>query len=145
MTIQDAAEERLDGDVRDIAIPDFNRRVAIGTPEIMRARNAREFRALTEADAVPVASREFSRTERLLIRFVAYAPDEAASTITARLLNRSGQTVRELAVQRSAARGGANTIDLTLAAFAAGDYAVEIGVAAAGADAKERVPFRITW
>jgi len=145
MTIQDAAEERLDGDVRDISIPDFTRRVAIGTPEIMRARNAREFRELADADAVPVASRDFSRTERLLIRFVAYSPDDASSTMTARLLNRAGQTIRDLPIQRSTERGGVNTIDLTLAAFAAGDYAVEIGVAAAGMDAKERVPFRVTW
>src|SRR6266850_1608472 len=72
MSIQDAAEEVLDQDVRDISIRDLRGEVAIGTPEVLRARNAREFRTLDMEAAVPVASREFSRTERLLIRFQAY-------------------------------------------------------------------------
>ena len=56
--------------------------VALGTPEVFRARNAREFRALEAQAAVPVASREFSRTERLLIRFPAYGPAGTPPLVT---------------------------------------------------------------
>src|SRR5207342_629953 len=70
MSIQDAASTVLDEDVREMSIRDLKGEVAVGTPEILRARNAREFHAIDgQAAAVPVASREFSRTERLLIRF----------------------------------------------------------------------------
>src|SRR6185369_2332779 len=70
MSIQDAARQQLDADVRSLAVRDMQRGVTIGTPEVLRARNAREFRALdTTLLAVPVAAREFSRTERLLVRF----------------------------------------------------------------------------
>ena len=59
--------------VRDLTAP-----VVLGTPEVLRARTARDFRALaSDPDAVPVAAREFSRTERLMIRVPAYAPSGA--------------------------------------------------------------------
>ena len=47
----------------------------LGTPAVLRARTAREFQQLrTDADAVPIAAREFSRIEHLLIRVPAYGP-----------------------------------------------------------------------
>ena len=77
-------------------VRDLRGKVAIGTPEVLRARNAREFRALdTDPDAVPVAARAFSRAERLLVRFPAYAPD-GQHPVVARLLNRMGQPMRTL-------------------------------------------------
>ena len=64
--------------MRELSVRDLRGEVAIGTPQVLRARNAREFRTLEAEAAVPVASREFSRTERLLIRFQAYGPAGAA-------------------------------------------------------------------
>ena len=78
MTIQDVAAQEIDRDVRELSIRDLRGGVAIGTPEVLRSRNAREFRSLDVAAAVPVVAREFSRTERLLIRFPAYGPSDAA-------------------------------------------------------------------
>jgi len=46
MSIQDAASTVLDQDVRQLSLRDLKGDVAIGTPEVLRARNAREFRAL---------------------------------------------------------------------------------------------------
>ena len=66
----------------------------------MRARNAREFRTLEAEAAVPVASREFSRTERLLIRFQAYGPGGADPVVSAKLLGRMGNAMRELPVAK---------------------------------------------
>ena len=66
----------LDSEIRDIDVPDFTApQVALSTPRVFRARTAREFQTLAaDAAAIPAAGREFSRTERLLIRFDAYGP-----------------------------------------------------------------------
>lgn len=144
MSVQDAAAQILDSDVRDLSVPDFQREIAIGTPAIMRARNAREFRLLDAEAAVPVASREFSRTERLLIRFPAYGPAGAPPTLSAKLLNRMGQSIRVLDVAPAAAPGGPNEIDLPLAGFSAGEYLIELTATSPGGEARDRVGFRVT-
>ena len=144
MAIQDAATQQLDVDVRDLVVPDFRRPVAIGTPEILRARNAREFRLLDDSAAVPVASREFSRSERLLIRFAAYGPADAMPLLSAKLLSRMGQTMRTLAVAPAATPGGANEIDLPLAGLASGEYLIELTATTPAGEAKDRLTFRVT-
>jgi VWFA-related protein len=144
MSIEDAASTVLDQDVREMSVRDLKGDVAIGTPEILRARNAREFRALEDGAAVPVASREFSRTERLLIRFHAYGPVGQPPAVSARLLDRMGHPMRNLAIAPSPT-GGDDTIDLPLASFAPGDYTIEIKVASGTREATERTPFRIGY
>jgi VWFA-related protein len=143
MAIQDAASQLLDQDVRELSIRDLRGDVAIGTPEVLRARNAREFRTLDAQAAVPVASREFSRTERLLIRFQAYGPGGAPPTITARLLGRMGHAMRELAVA-PASTPGESAIDLPLAGLAAGEYMIEVTATSGTGDARDRIGFRVT-
>src|SRR3954468_16053322 len=144
MSIQDAASTVLDQDVREMSIRDLKGDVAIATPEIMRARTAREFRTL-EADAsVPVSSREFSRTEHLLIRFRAYGAADAAPAISAQLLDRAGHAMRPLTVAAAHA-SGEYTIDLPLGAFAPGDYAIELKAASGASEASDRTPIRITY
>ena len=118
--------------------------VVLGTPEVLRARNAREFRTLDVAAAVPVAAREFSRTERLLIRFAAYGPSGAAPAVSAKLLGRMGHALRDLPVAPASTPGGENAIDLPLAGFASGDYTIEVTAASGSADVKDRLGFRIT-
>jgi VWFA-related protein len=143
MSIQDAAATVLDQDVREVSIRDLKGDVAVGTPEVLRARNAREFRALDAAAAVPVSAREFSRTEHLLIRFRAYGPAGAPPAASAELLDRAGHTIRALTV--TAAPGGDYTIDLPLAGFAPGDYAVQVKSASGAHEASERTAFRVTY
>lgn len=144
MSIQDATSAVLDQDVRDLSIRDLRGEVVIGTPEVLRARNAREFRTLDAEAAVPVAAREFSRTERLLIRFQAYGPAGARPALSARLLSRMGQAMRDLAVAPASTPGGENAIDLPLAGLAAGDYMIEVTATSATGDAKDRIGFRVT-
>ena len=143
MSIQDAASQVLDQDVREVSVRDLRGDVAVGTPQVLRARNAREFRTLDALEAVPVASREFSRTERLLIRFQAYGPDGAAPVVSARLLGRAGNAMRELTVA-PASTPGDNTIDLPLAGLAAGEYMVEVRATSGAGGATDRVGFRVT-
>jgi VWFA-related protein len=143
MKIQDATGRDVDSDVRDLDIRDVRGRVSIGTPEFLRARNALELRTLHEnPQAVPVSSREFSRTEQLLIRFPAYAPGAAPVSASARLLNFAGQQMRTLDVRRTPQGGFA--VDVALAGLASGEYLLEIAVMSDAGRASERIPFRVT-
>jgi VWFA-related protein len=141
MSIQDSAQQVLDTDVRSVTIRDLRKGVTISTPEILRARNAREFRTLDTPRAVPSASREFSRTERLLIRFSASGASNAAVSVSARLLSRMGP-MRELTIVPN--ESGASTIDLPLAGLAVGEYLIEVSANGADGEAKDLIDFRVT-
>jgi VWFA-related protein len=141
MSIEDLAQQVIDSDVRSISIRDMQGGVAIGSPEVLRARNAREFRTLDTEMAVPAASREFSRMERLLVRFRAYGPTDAPLAVSARLLSRMGP-MRELTVDR--ADDGVNTLDVPLAGLAVGEYLIEVSASGSGGEAKDVVDFRVT-
>jgi VWFA-related protein len=145
MSIEDAGFQVIDSDVRDLSVRDLGKTVVLGTPEVLRARNALEFRALqSDPDAAPVASREFSRTERLLVRVTAYAPGAEPPTIGARLMSRFGQPMRTLRVAPASVPGGASQIDLPLAGFAAGEYSIELSATSPAGEAKDQIAFRIT-
>jgi VWFA-related protein len=144
MSIQDVTQRVLDQDVRDMSVRDLRGEVAVGSPEILRARNAREFRTLGAGDAVPVASREFSRTEHLLVRFRAYGADGAPPTVSAKILVRSGAVVRELTVTPAGTPDAANVIDLPLAWLAQGEYMLQVSASDGKKEAKDRVAFRVT-
>jgi VWFA-related protein len=143
MSVQGVAAEVLDSDVRDLAVSNFDHRVAIGTPAVMRARNAREVRLLDGDGAVPVASRDFSRAEHLLIRFPAYAPGSPPA-LSAKLLNRLGSPMRELTIVPAAAPDGENQIELSLAGLASGDYMIELKATSPAGEARDRIAFRVT-
>jgi hypothetical protein len=119
--------------------------VALGTPAVFRGRTARDFRALASTlDAVPVSSREFSRTERLVIRVPVYAPPDVPLTVSARLQNRKGQTIRTLTTELVAARSFLREIDLPLSGFAAGDYRIEITATTPAAATTDVLDLRVT-
>jgi VWFA-related protein len=144
MSIEDANAQQIDSDVRDVSVRDLKGPVALGTAEVFRTRNARELRAL-DADprAAPVASREFSRTERLVIRVPAYAPN-GAPRVTARLLSRMGQAMRDLTVEAPQAHDERFQIDVLLAGLAPGDYYVELSASSPAGEAKDLLGFRVT-
>ena len=109
MSIEDQAAQPIDTDVRDLSVRDLSGSVVLGTAAFMRARTALDYRALeNDPDAAPVASREFSRTERLMIRVPAYAPSGVGISVSARLLNRGGQAIRDLPVQKGMVVGAPN-------------------------------------
>jgi hypothetical protein len=92
--------------------------------------------------AIPTADREFSRTERLLIRVDAYTPGGVAPAVTARLLNRSGQKMLELPVPAAAANAPFE-LELPLAALPVGDYLIEFNAKSDSGTAQEIVAFKI--
>lgn len=134
----------LDSTVREMTVPDFTKvDVTFGTPRVYRARSARDVQALkTQPAAAPTTEREFSRTERLIVRVDAYAPAGTAPALTARLLNRSGARMSDLPVQPSAA--GYSEIDLPLSALAAGEYLIELNAKTpTGSTAQELIAFKV--
>jgi VWFA-related protein len=145
MSIEDQAAQPIDTDVRDLSVRDLSGPVVLGTAAFMRARTAVDYRALeNDPDAAPVASREFSRTERLMIRVPAYAPSGVPLTVSARLLNRGGQAIRDLPVEKGTVVGAPNQIDLLLASLATGQYFVEVIAKSPAGEVKDLIEFRVT-
>jgi VWFA-related protein len=144
MTIEDVASQVIDRDVRDIVVRDLKGDVALGTPEVLRARNARELRTLAEPSAVPVVSREFSRAEQLLVRVPVYGSPSRSPTVSARLLSRMGQAMRELPVSPDSSRDDVEHFSLSLAGLANGEYMIEVTATTSSGEAKDRINFRIT-
>ena len=93
LAVQGERGETLDTEIRDVKVPDLTAaQVGLSTPAVFRSGNAREFQALTANPApVPTASREFRRTERLLVRFDAYAPGTEVPVVTAQGAQSRGQ------------------------------------------------------
>jgi hypothetical protein len=149
LSIEGKPDEVIDTDDRSIDVPDFTEpKPRLTTPRVYVARNAREFRTLRDDPTLaPTATREFRRTERLLLRLDAVAPGGSGGvTYTARLLNRQGDRMSDLTVA-PAANGGGSTIDFPLASLPAGDFLIEVaakgGDGGDGAEAKELIAFRM--
>lgn len=149
MTIQSSSGTELDTDYRGISVPNLQvTRPTFATPQLLRTRTARDFEAMSQKiDAVPIASRTFSRTERLLIRVPAYGPGNSAPVVTARLLNRRGIPMRELKAVDAPLPAGTFQFDLPLASLAPDEYRVELTAANATGprdEAKELIAIRVT-
>ena len=144
MAIEDAGARVVDRDVRDLVVGRFTGPVAIGSIAVLRARTAREFRAIaTDPSSPPVSSRQFSRAERLLVRVPVFTAD-GVPEVVARLLGPGGQTMRVLAVTASPSSLALYHVDVPLAGLAAGRYAVELTVRSSDGEAKESLPFSVT-
>ena len=135
----------IDTDARDVAMP----RTRAGSPTIYppavtRVRSAREFRSALAAGAAPAASRDFRRTDRLLISVPAIDADGSPATVAGVLLNRSRQPMRELpAMSVPDAPPGVTHFELPLAGFAPGEYTLRLTVPQSRGSAAEHVTFRI--
>ncbi|PYR90657.1 MAG: hypothetical protein DMF84_19590 [Acidobacteria bacterium] len=143
MIVESERGQVIDSTTRTLTVPDFTKtQVSIGTPKVFRARTAREFvQARNNPAAVPTVSRDFSRTERLLIRFDAYANGGGTPEVTAKLLNRAGQRMSDIPVQ--AAAGQPFQIDFILAPLAAAEYILEIDAKSADNTAQQMIGFKV--
>jgi hypothetical protein len=118
--------------------------MAFATPRVYRARTLPELQAVkANPDALPTTVREFSRTDRLYIRAEAYAPGGLTPPVTARLLNRAGQSIADLPVQQRP--GMSSEIELPLSSLAAAEYLIELNAKSeGGSTAQELIAFRIS-
>ncbi len=145
MSIENEAEQAIDSDVRDLTVRDLSAGVVLGTPLVFRGRTALDFRAFdTAVDATPVAARDFSRAEHLVIRVPAYGGAGTRVTVAARLTNRKGQLIRDLATRPGTADRPLAEIDLPLASFAVGEYRIEMSAMTAAAKVTDVLEFRVT-
>jgi VWFA-related protein len=141
LSIEGSGSEVLGSNTREIAVPDLTGSgIVLGTPQMLRARTPRDYQQIkTDPDAVPFPGREFSRTDRLLIRVPAYGPGDSPPALSVHLLSRAGQAMSELQAATSASPD-VQQIELPLASLAAGEYVLEVKAG----DQKELVGFRVT-
>jgi hypothetical protein len=141
---QNARGQRIDQEDISFEVADFtSAHVQLSTPLMYRARTVREVATIkANPEAIPVVTRQFSRTERLFLRFDAYAPAGTAPKVTLRLLNRMGSSISDLPAPSSA--GSTFESDLGLSALPPGDYLLEIVAAAVDESVKKLIGIRIT-
>jgi len=141
-SVQDSASQPIDSDLRDVIVRDLKGAVVLGTPEVFRVRTARDLREFNEEKApVPIASREFSRSEVILIRVPAYAAAPVA--VSAVLVSPAGQVLRQLTVTPPTSAKPLAQINLPLASLPPGQYSVDISAKAPAGSAKDKLSFRI--
>ena len=144
MVVENPRGQVIDTLGRQITVPDFtNVSMSFSTPRVYRVRTIPELQTIkANPNAVPTTERQFSRTDRLYIRVDAYAPGGVTPPVSARLLNRTGQSMADLPVQQAPGRPA--EIELGLSAFAAGEYLIELNSRSeGGSTAQELVAFRI--
>ncbi len=149
MSIHGSSGASLDTDYRGLSIPNLQvTKPTFATPQVLRTRTARNFaEASANASAQPVASRTFSRTERLLVRVPVYGRGDTTPAVTATLLNRRGTAMRELPQVPAELPPGVVQFDLPLASLAPDEYRVELIAANTQGprdEAREMVVFRVT-
>jgi hypothetical protein len=143
MTILGIRGEKLDIDARDVEVPALTGTSPLLLPAILIAtQSAREFReVVADANAAPGPSRQFRRTEHLIIRVPAYTGGSPLP-VTARLLNRLAQPMRDLGTLPG--DGGVSQFELPLAPLAPGEYYLQFTVKGPSGPIDQRLVFRIT-
>jgi VWFA-related protein len=149
MGIQSSSGAVLDTDYRALSVPNLQvTRPTFATPQLLRTRTARQFAEVSQdPNASPSAARSFSRTERLLVRVPAYGAGNTQPVVRARLLNRRGITMRELATVDGPLPREVAQFDLPLASLAPDEYRLELDAANASGpreEVKEILIFRVT-
>jgi hypothetical protein len=139
---RDGAGDVLDRHDRTIDVPDPARTgLWISSPQVIRTSNALELRKVkADPSPTPAPGREFSRADRLLIRFTVHGANAGPAEVTARLLNNHAAPLTPLNV----ARTGANCeIDLPLISIARGEFLIGIEARHANERAQVYIPLRI--
>ena len=144
LAIEGDAGEVLDRDRNEISVPDFTApEIVFSTPSFIRARNALEYRELSEDWTIPpTASRNFRRTDYLIVRFNAYAPGDLVPEVHARLLNRRGDVMFPLTL-RPASDGQPYQVEFLPSFLAPGEYLIELTAETPESEAIELLAFRL--
>jgi hypothetical protein len=143
IVLADREGKTIDRETRVIDVPDYSGGEAVvGTPRFHRPRTLREFQTLAaDADAIPITTRDFARTDRLLIRFDALGSGGGPAAPSAAVLSRAGRKMFDVQVAPSATEGASHQIDLTLGPLPTGEYLLEIAAAPDGP--RQLAAFRI--
>jgi VWFA-related protein len=144
-TAENGRGHRLDTEELSYDVPDFTTPgPTLSAPMLYRGRTAREIQDLRAApDAPPTTSRQFSRTERLFLRFDAYGPAGTRPTVVLKLLNRMGDSMAELPAP-TAVREATFECEVGLGGLPPGDYLIEIAATSNADTVKKLIAIRIT-
>jgi VWFA-related protein len=147
LSVVDVQGKVLDTELRDFDVPDLRsqrRGPMLLFPEVVRTRTLKDFRAASaDPDAAPSSLRVFARGDRLLIRVPVYDASGAAVTVSARVLNERGDTMRDIERTDSAAGDQIAQFALPLSWLVPGQYMIELSGANANGTVRERVAFRV--
>src|SRR5579864_3448949 len=140
----DATGNELDTERREVVVPDFTGTApSVSTPLVFVARTPHEMQVIrATATPRPSTSREFARTDRVLVRFAAYGPGGIAPAVTIRVLGQNGQLLSELPAPVARA-AGLFEAEVGLGWMAAGEYLIEVRASAETGKASDLIPFRI--
>jgi VWFA-related protein len=143
ITIEDGSAGVIDRETRKMDVPSLGLGLTLSTPQLFRGRTLREWQTLAaDSAAVPLPEREFRRTDHLLVRVAAHGPG-GPPTVTARLLNRDGDTMSELTASPAGAPGVTN-IDAPLASLPTGEFLIEINATDGTEKTSTLVAIRVT-
>jgi VWFA-related protein len=143
LAARNATGELVDRHTRTVTVPDPAADLWISSPAVIRTTNALELRAArNEPAATPSASREFARSDRLLIRFAVHGNASAGATVTARLLNGRGGFLTNLTLIRRPTVAETE-IDLPLTSVARGDYLLSIQASQGVKQVETVLPLRV--
>ncbi len=146
LTILQADGTKLDAGAQDYEVPNVRgANPVILPPQLLSAASAREFRDISaNANAAPLPGREFRRTARLLLRVPTFEPGGNEVQVSAKLVNRVGIVVAELALIPDEVGRTLTQFDLPLSRFAPGEYSIEVSAKSDAGIARELIRFRIT-
>ncbi len=146
LSVEGQGADVIDSEVREVTVPDLSSpQTTFATPQLFRARSLPELQRLKgEPQPVPVAARDFSRSERLLLRVAVYGPAGTTPALKALMVNRGGQTMSELPVATAGSSGGLSQVEVSLANLSPGDYGISLTATGEGGNATELVAFRVT-
>ena len=146
LRILDEADHTLDQDVRDVDVPDLS---ASGPPgpvllpvEVVCVRSGRASEASPRNNAIAsYAARGCPRGNRLIVRAPAADSTGVTVRVSARLLNRAGQTMR--ALEADPGVESPTQFALPLVSLAPDQYAIEVTAENRQGAVSERVTFRV--
>jgi VWFA-related protein len=144
LTIVAADGRALDREARDVDVPKAGAQPATAlVPEIIRARTYREYQdAARNPGAVPTPTREFLRSDRLIVRAPAQVTERSALKVSARILNRWGQPMRDLE-PLDGPHDAIVQFGLPLAWLVAGQYEIEVRTTRPEGVASQKIPLRV--
>ncbi|MCA1561352.1 MAG: VWA domain-containing protein [Acidobacteria bacterium] len=126
--VRDGRGEIIERITRDVTVPDLSGApLAMSSPILLRAANALQLRTLLAGPApAPFPGREFTHTDRVLIRFELYGTAAREARVSARLRSRTGTTLVTMPVTALDAAGGLYQIDVPLSSTARGEFVIAI-------------------
>jgi VWFA-related protein len=140
---ENARDRRLDDQDETFDVPNLSgAKPVITVPTVYRGRTIPELRQLkAAASPMPAITREFQRTERLLLRFQAVGPGGAAPTsLTMKILNQQGNVMATMPAPTATPKGYEAEVGLN--AFPSGTYVIEISGDFSGQTARSLIAIR---